>query len=141
MLPGKAGSAGASYLNSLKLSIPSHASTDIEYDLAESSSHGNFNETGVGNVSCKGEGLGSRTACSSDGKIPVCSLSDDLRHSREGLYVIEDRRRIEEAVLSCAWRLYSREASLSFDAGCKCRTFSADEGACSLCNMDSERFT
>src|SRR5574344_1000966 len=133
--------ARTSDLYSLEFTFPSHASANVEDDLSQGSSHRNFNQSCICNVSSKGEGLGSRAVGCSDGKIPICTLSNDLGYCGKGLYVIEDRRRIEEAMLSRAWRLYSREASLSFDAGCKCRAFSADEGACSLCNVDSKRFT
>ena len=64
------------------------AAADVEDDLPERRTHGNLDESGIVDVSGKGEGLGSVVVFRADGLIPGGALLDDGCHVAVGLHII-----------------------------------------------------
>ena len=80
-------SGGAADLDRLKFPVLD-AAADVEDDLPERRTHGNLDESGIVDVSGKGEGLGAVVVFWADGLIPGGSLLDDGGHVAVGLHII-----------------------------------------------------
>ena len=80
-------SGGAADLYSLEFPVLD-AAADVEDDLPERRTHGNLDESGIVDVSGKGEGLGAVVVFRADGLIPGGSLLDDGGHVAVGLHII-----------------------------------------------------
>ena len=99
VLLGDAAARGAARLDRLEFPSFGNAAADLEDDLPEGRSHGNFDEPGVVDLADQGEDLRPLAPLGTDARVPVGAPLDDERDVRPGLDVIEVRGLVVETLV------------------------------------------
>ena len=125
-------------LSSFELLAAGNAAADFFNNFSEGSTHRNFNETGVGDLTAESEYLGTLGGCSAHGSEPFGSVEDDLSDVCESFYVIDDGRLTEKTLYSRERRTGTGLTAVTFDRGEKSGFFAANECACAETESDLE---
>ena len=125
-------------LSSFELLAAGNAAADFFNDFSEGGTHGDFNETGVGDLTAECEYLGTLGGCGTHGGEPFGSVEDDLCDICESFYVIDDGGLAEKTFYSGERRTGTGFAAVTFDRGEKSGFFAANECACAETESDLE---
>ena len=125
-------------LSSFELLAAGNAAADFFNDFSEGGTHGDFNETGVGDLTAEREYLGTLGGCGTHGSEPFGSVEDDLRDICESFYVIDDGGLTEKTLYSGERRTGTGFAAVTFNGGEKSGFFAANECACAETESDLE---
>ena len=126
-------SAGLRRLEFLAIGDPS---ANLFYDLPKSCSHWNLYESCILNLAAQGKYFCSLGLLCSHGREPLRPIQDDLRNICQRLYVIQDRRLLEQSLKRREWRTRSWFSSVSFDRSHKRGLLAAYECACSKTDIN-----
>ena len=107
MLFRQTSAGGATNLYGLKVASLD-AAAQVKDDLAQSRSHGNFNQTGIIYITGQSKCLGAVIAFRTDRLIPLGTLQNDGRNITIGFYVIQDGGLLEKSVLNRTSAHYPR---------------------------------
>ena len=123
-------------LSSLKLVAAADAAADIEDDFAERRAHGNFDKTGVVDLTGKSEDLGTLRSLGTDLAEPLGALVDDDGDIGERFDVVDARRAAPKTLDRRERRTGLRHTAVTLDRLEKSRLFAADERAGAEAELD-----
>ena len=125
-------------LSSLELVAAADAAADIEDDFAERRTHGNFDKTGVVDLTGKSEDLGTLRSLGTDLAEPLGALVDDYGNVGERFDVVDDRRAAPKTLDRRERRTGLGHTAVTLDRLEKSRLFAADERAGAEAELDVE---
>ena len=128
----------AARLSGLELVTAADTAADIEDDFTERRTHGNFDKTGVVDLTGKSEDLGTLRGLGTDLAEPLGALVDDDGDVGERFDVVDDRRAAPETLDRRERRTGLRHTAVTFDRLEKSRLFAADERAGAEAELDVE---
>src|SRR5207244_4175139 len=122
----------------LQLAPAGYASTVRVEDLPQGRAHRQLVRARSFDVSADAVELRPRPFFRADGFEPVGAAADDVRHAGEGLDVVDDRRRAEDAVGRGERRLDPRVRALALERLDQAGLFAADVGPGAAMHDDVE---
>ena len=138
---GDAPSRGTPGLDGLELLPVGNTAADVVEQFPQGDSHGDFHQTGVDDLTGKGEDLCPFTLLGSDGGIPIGTVENNMPDGGQGLDVVDHRRVAPETLLGGERRFGPGLTALAFDGGHQSGLFTADEGAGTHTNLYVEAET
>ncbi len=111
---------------------------DIKNDRAEGDAHRHFNQTGVPDLPCESEHLGSRALRRSNAGKPGAAPADDRCDVRESLDVVDERWRSPQSSLRRVGGTRTGPAAFPLDGTDERGFLAADEGPRTDAEIDTE---
>ena len=112
---------------SFKFLTVGNAATDFFNDFAQGCTHGNFNETGIGDLTTESKYFGTLGFFGTHRGEPIGTIVDDLCDIRIGFNVVDDGGLTVKTLYCRERRTGARFASVTFDRSEKSRFFTANE--------------
>jgi len=125
-------------LSCLELLAVGNAAADFFNNFTESSTHGDFHETGVLDLTAESEYLGTGRTSSTEGLEPISTVENDLSDVSVGFYVVYDGRLTPETLNSRERRTGTGFTAVTFNGGKECGFFAAYECACTETDVEVE---
>jgi len=125
-------------LSSFEFLAVRNAAADFFNDFSERGTHGDFNETCVGDLTAESEYFCTLGGFGTHGSKPFGSVKDDLSDVCERFNVIDDGGFAEETLYCGERRTGTGFAAVTFNGGKKGGFFSAYECACTETESDLE---
>ena len=144
MFTREAATAGSAYLHGfegivvdLAVFIQNSAS-DLENDLPDGGSKGNFDQSGIGHMSREGKGFGAGRFRGSQAPEFIDTLLHNHRNKGQSFHVVDHGWFTKESLLGRERRFGIGHSALALDRGQQRCFFSADKGSGTFHHIDAE---